>query len=79
MIASGIKKEEYRTIKPYWEKRLYSQNFDTITFSNGYAKDRRQMVVKCLYVFEGIGLPRWGAPLQKVYVIHLGEILSKNF
>jgi|WetSurMetagenome_2_1015567.scaffolds.fasta_scaffold50147_2 hypothetical protein len=26
MIESGIKKEEYREIKPYWEKRLLDYN-----------------------------------------------------
>jgi hypothetical protein len=36
LILSGEKKEEYREIKPYWEKRLIGKKYDRIIFRNGY-------------------------------------------
>lgn len=51
MILSGLKKEEYREIKPYWERRFgkelcsiliknqpWHPAFVTICFSNGYVE-----------------------------------------
>lgn len=83
MIASGEKKEEYREDKYYWRKRLV---FDpkgrpkTITFSNGYAKDRRQMVVELKSVYHSLGIVEWGAPEGvPVYILNLGKIITKNF
>lgn len=54
MIDSGEKLEEYREIKPYWNKvfgteqvlikrKLYNPEDVEIIFSNGYAKNRRQI------------------------------------
>lgn len=89
MILSGEKKEEYRAIKPYWNKRLVVVpapfvhrhiHFDTITFTNGYKSDARKMVVACLGIEYGEGKPEWGAePGQHYHVISLGKILKKNF
>ena len=45
-IASGIKVNEYRDIKPYWEKRLEGKTFDEIHFRNGYSKTAPFMRVK---------------------------------
>lgn len=41
MIASGIKKEEYREIKPYWEKRL----LDYKSLSDYVDKNYKAMLV----------------------------------
>lgn len=67
-ILKGTKKIEYREIKSYWTKRLFSQNgeaikFDYILFRNGYSKDCRKMKVK----FNGIFV-------SKSYEIVLGEV-----
>lgn len=84
MIASGEKHCEYRDIKPYWMKRIFENGFEpkfkTITFSNGYSKNRRQMVVELKSIDVGYGKRNWGAPVNKmVYRLHLGKIISKNF
>ena len=80
MILSGEKKEEYRELSDYWKKRMTNvkrQNIKTITFSNGYAKDRRQMVVNLEYISIRNGLAEWGAEKDKVYfVLHLGKVIS---
>lgn len=78
MIASTEKKEEYREIKPYWTNRLFNKTYNTITFSNGFSKNRKQMVVEFVSVNKGVGNPKWGAPETPVYIITLGKILTKN-
>lgn len=37
-IKNGIKKEEYREVKPYWEKRLVGKSYDKIIIKMGYPK-----------------------------------------
>lgn len=87
MIESGIKTEEYREIKPYWEKRLteivpnydlgryvhIAKKFTHIKFSYGYTK--RTMIFKCKGIRIGKGRPEWGAPDKEVFIIKLGEKL----
>lgn len=55
----------------------HSKEFDTITFSNGYAKDRPQFEIE----FKGIeireGNTEWGALYEKDYfVLKLGNIIK---
>ena len=80
MILSGEKKEEYRELTDYWKTRMKNIRKDgakTVTFSNGYAKDRDQFVAEINYIAIRTGLPVWGAEKDKVYfVIHLGKILT---
>jgi hypothetical protein len=87
MIACGEKKEEYREIKPYWGRlfqtgikikgRNYHPSDVVICFSNGYAKDRKQMLFKCKNLATRTGRPEWGAePNQIYYVLLLGERLA---
>lgn len=64
-IASGVKKIEYREIKPYWKTRLEGKTFDVVHFRNGYSQNRPFMQVQCL------GISKNGQ-----YQIHLGEILE---
>ena len=88
MILSGEKKEEYREMKPYWEKRLYHiwyplirqfRDYDAIEFRNGYSKNAPIILVQCIEVTAGIGKPEWGAPDYPVFIIKLGEIIeTKN-
>lgn len=77
MILSGEKKEEYREIKPYWEKRL-EKHFNlcqrceywgcNILLRNGYNSKSR--ILKCLVaVDKGYGKKEWGATLGKRYYV----------
>jgi hypothetical protein len=76
MIASGEKREEYREIKPYWDKRL-NKPYDAIQFKNGYSKDAPKILVKLGHISQSFGLVEWGAPENKrVYILTLGEILK---
>lgn len=65
-IASGIKKEEYREIKPYWDRRIGDKMFDEIYFRNGCSNDRPFMRVEC----KGIRKE------SNNYVILLGKIIE---
>ena len=72
MIRSGEKKEEYREVKPYYDKRLDSKyiwgdRFEVI-FRNGYSKNSPS--IKCLVEFQkGYGHTMWGAELNKIYYV----------
>ncbi len=55
------------------------KDYDTVTFSNGYSKDRRQMVVEFDSIHISIGAEEWGANDRYCFIIGLGDILSKNF
>ncbi len=90
MIASGVKKEEYREIKPHWQ-RVFSRNIKIkgkyfrptdviICFSHGYAKNRSQVFVKCAGVSQRKGNVEWGAEENKTYfTLQLGEIIKWIF
>lgn len=55
------------------------KRFDTITFSNGYRKDRRQFTIELNSIKIDTGRSDWGAEKGEFYiVIELGEVLSKN-
>ncbi len=87
MIASEMKSEEYRELKPYWQKRLFPgghdntpKQFDIIRFKNGYGKNSAEMDVEWKGCWVGIGRVEWGSDLKSQYVIWLGKILSiKNY
>lgn len=81
MIASGIKREEYREIKPYWSKRLMcaKQPFDKILFRNGYGKNAPKILIEFTRLESGLGIIEWGAPeAQEVFILRLGKIISIN-
>ena len=86
MIASGVKKEEYREIKDYWSRRLerlddndmiggYNE-FDVVEFRNGYSKYAQSMMVECEGITIGRGKPEWGAPDKPVFIIKLGRVVA---
>lgn len=55
------------------------KHFDAIRFSNGYSKDRRQMLVECKGIEIGMGYSPWGATDELTFILKLGEILeTKN-
>jgi hypothetical protein len=91
MILSGEKKQEYRDLSSYWEARfekLFPKDFkgemyfpivETIIFSNGYAKDRRQFEIEWKGTYKGTGREDWGAEKGKHYfVLQLGNVLQSN-
>jgi len=79
MIESGEKTEEYREIKPFWEKRMQNcrdRRYDKVTFHLGYAKNRPSMTFALDKIMINKGKPEWGAEEGKLYfVIHLGPRL----
>lgn len=81
MIASGVKKEEYREIKPYWIKRLRcaETRYGKILFRNGYSRNAPTILIELTGLESGLGIVEWGAPeAQKIFILKLGEILSIN-
>lgn len=80
MIASGIKREEYRELKPYWHKRLQTKTYDVIKFRNGYTEDSPWMLVELKEICSGLGIVEWGAPEgQSVYILRLGDVICGRY
>ena len=76
LIASGVKREEYREMKAYWHKRL-NKEYDAIIFRNGYASDSPSLKIELKEILSGIGITEWGAPEnERVYILRLGKILD---
>ena len=81
MVEAGIKKEEYRDITPYWDKRLerYARllregESANVTFYRGYAKDRKRITYQILSITQGTGREEWGAePGKQYHRIQLGD------
>ena len=80
MILSGVKTEEYRDIKPYYNLRLIGREYDTAVFRNGYARDAPILTVELKTIRFGTGKLEWGAEEGRTYfVLSLGEIIiTKN-
>lgn len=77
MIASGEKREEYRALKDYWERRLENKKHDAIQFRNGYSKDAPTFLIELKGIGIEIGRIEWGAPVNEpVYILRLGNILE---
>lgn len=79
MILSGDKKEEYREIKPYWQKRLMiiSPAYTHVKFTNGYGKNRPSFIVELKFISTGYGRESWGAQDGiRYYCLRLGEIIK---
>ena len=77
MIASGVKTEEYRDIKPYFDVRL-NKSFDVVRFKHGYNKDAPKIDVELIEITTGKGRPEWGGTGEDVYIIKLGEIIKRD-
>lgn len=81
MIISGIKKEEYREIKPYWVKRLMAtkKSYSRVLFKNGYGPNVPRALIELKGLMAGLGVVEWGAPEGKeVFILKLGKILSAD-
>lgn len=88
MIASGVKKEEYREYKEFWIKRIEKwqdsrisalipylvQKIDVIAFSRGYRKADLFFVCDRILIKEGHPMyPEWGEPKIRHFALGLGE------
>lgn len=74
MIVSGTKREEYREIKPHWNRILRLHQYDAVRFRNGYRKDSPTAIFRLNGMMKGLGIIAWGAPeAQRVYILKLGE------
>lgn len=72
MILSGKKLEEYRELKPYWDKRIHSE-LTHVMFRNGYKPDSPNALFEIKKISTGEGRFAWGAPKGvKVWIIGLG-------
>ena len=84
MILGGIKKEEYREIKKYWESRLMDdtesfKEFSIIRFTNGYGSDKPSFDIQWNGIRIDTGIPEWGGSNEtNVFVIELGDILARR-
>lgn len=67
-IRRGVKKIEYREIKPYWRTRIEGRQYDEIFFRNGYNPDSPTMRVEYL----GYDIDRAGG----YYELKLGKVLE---
>ena len=77
LILSGKKTEEYREIKPYWEKRLMGKTYDKVIFRNWYGNYAPWFAIELKGITQGIGKSEWGAEEGKTYfVLSLGEIIN---
>ena len=79
MIASGEKREEYRTPGKWINSRIHGKEYDVIEFKNGYGANVPTMIVEYKGWREGFGIERWGAEGGKVYaIIDIGAVLSSD-
>lgn len=74
-IKSGIKKEEYRLVKPYWEKKLIGKQYTHIVFQNGYNKNSPRIEAEylCLKI-KTIKHEFFGNEAVDVFALQLGKI-----
>lgn len=83
MILSGEKKEEYREIKPYYDKRIGhyaigTGKITTLVLRNGYSYNSPAIKCKCS-ISIGTGIEGWGAePNINYYVIKILEIIERK-
>lgn len=80
MIASGIKREEYRDATPYWKARIRPDKMPPkqVHLTNGYGHHRPRILLRCLDIKCREGKPEWGGLSGKSYiVIMLGEVLHR--
>lgn len=83
MILSGEKKEEYREIKPYYDKRIGhyaigTGKITTLVLRNGYSYNSPAIKCKCS-ISIGTGIEGWGAePNINYYVIKILKIIERR-
>lgn len=87
MIICGIKKEEYREIKPYYTSRFKTIGLldryglptvmkTRIILRNGYSSTSRQAIVEVSLDVK-TGNPEWGAePGKEYYCLKINNVMS---
>ena len=79
LIASGEKKEEYRTPSDWIRSRLEGREYDFVEFKNGYGRHVPTCIVEFKGWWWGLGIPKWGAEREKEYfIIHLGRVIYQH-
>ena len=79
MIASGEKKEEYRAVTLYWEKRLLGKQFDIVRFRNGYSRNAPTIDVEFQDLRTGKAELKWSQNANELYyIISLGKIVNEQ-
>lgn len=83
MIATGVKKEEYREINSYYtirfENVFKNKEIAEIKLRNGYSKKSKTLVC-CCSIKTGRGKEEWGAVKnKKYYVLIIHNIIKQNF
>ena len=73
MIASGIKREEYRADKPYWQTRILGTwrnegPLGTYLLRAGYGRDAKALLIDAMPIRRKGGLPEWGAEKSETYI-----------
>ena len=77
MIKASIKELRMHSKKG---RLIQFKDFDTITFSNGYAKDRKQFEILFYDTIISQGNTNWGAVEDETYfTLLLGSITQDNF
>lgn len=82
LIKSGKKKEEYRTLKEYWIKRLgfkpgYYKGYTHIEFRNGYGKNVPKIKVELVSIEIGFSNKKNiddTIKYEKCFILKLGKI-----
>lgn len=77
MISAGVKREEYREIKSYYDQR-FNKPITHIKFTNGYGNSVPSVTVELLGIDKGTPRPEWSEgvfnPEDSVYILKLGNI-----
>jgi hypothetical protein len=77
MIASGVKREEYRAPGKWILCRLAGRYYDVIEFKNGYGQNVPAMTVEYCGWKMSSGIAEWGAePSVEYATIMLGRVLE---
>jgi signal peptidase I len=77
MIASGEKREEYRTPGKWILSRMIGKDYDLIEFKNGYGANVPSMIVEYKGYYYGQGITKWGAIEGEEYLVFkIGRVLS---
>lgn len=58
--------------------KYHYKKYDYVEFTNGYGKDKPSATFECRGIAIGKGNPKWGAPAEDVFIIKLGEEVSRS-
>jgi hypothetical protein len=77
MIKTGEKKEEYRDIKPYFDRKLVGKKYDAVLFQNGYAPDSPRLLIEYKGYEKKRARPEWSGGFDGLcYAIKLGSVIE---